>query len=129
MILSGQSARRAGTDFVKCPTFHCVAQTDHRFVRVSRRLANTLSLVSYSKLNTSLLEIREFRDQLESQVQRALVGAVTESKWWGSLKHRIRDFAIKYGRQLTLVRTKVEKSLEDKFSLAGDGGSRSQRIS
>ena len=38
------------------------------------------------------------------------MGAVTGNKWWGSLKHRIRDFAIKYGCQLNLDRTKVAKS-------------------
>ena len=70
-------ARSADTYFVKCPTFHYVAQTDHRRVRVSLRLADRPSLVGYWKFNTSLLEIRDFWDQLESLVQPALVGAVT----------------------------------------------------
>ena len=50
------------------------------------------------------------------QIQGELVGAVTGNKWWGSLKHRIRDFAIKYGRQHSLDRSRMEKSLEDKLS-------------
>ena len=39
--------------------------------------------------------------------------AVTGNRWWVSLKHRIRDFATKDGRQLNLDRTKEAKSIED----------------
>ena len=70
-------ARRADIDFVSCPTFHLIAWTDHKLVRVSVRLAKRPSLAGYWKFNTSLLEIRDFRDRLESLIQRALVGAVT----------------------------------------------------
>ena len=114
--------RRADIDFVSCPTFHLIAWTDHKLVRVSLRLANRPSLAGYWKFNTSLLEIRDFRDRLESLIQRALVGAVTGNRWWGSLKHRIRDFATKYGRQLNLDRTKEAKSIDDRISRAVAGG-------
>ena len=114
--------RRADIDFVSCPTFHLIAWTDHKLVRVSLRLANRPSLAGYWKFNTSLLEIRDFRDRLESLIQRALVGAVTGNRWWGSLKHRIRDFATKYGRQLNLDRTKEAKSIDDRLSRAVAGG-------
>ena len=108
--------RRADIDFVSCLTFHLIAWTDHKLVRVSLRLAN--SLAGYWKFNTFLLEIRDFRDQLESLIKRALVGAVNGNRWWGSLKHRIRDFAIKYGQQLNLDRTKEAKSIDDRLSRA-----------
>ena len=72
--------RRADIDFVSCPTFHLIAWTDHKLVRVSLRLANRPSLASYWKFNTSLLEIWDFRDRLESLIQRALVGAVTGNR-------------------------------------------------
>ena len=114
--------RRADIDFVSCPTFHLIAWTDHKLVRVSLRLANRPSLAGYWKFNTSLLEIRDFRDRLESLIQRALVGAVTGNRWWGSLKHRIRDFATKYGRQLNLDRTAEAKSIDDRLSRAVAGG-------
>ena len=114
--------RRADIDFVSCPTFHLIAWTDHKLVRVSLRLANRPSLAGYWKLNTSLLEIRDFWDRLESLIQRALVGAVTGNRWWGSLKHRIRDFATKYGRRLNLDRTKEAKSIDDRHSRAVAGG-------
>ena len=78
--------RRADIDFVSCPTFHLIAWTDHKLVRVSQRFANRPSLAGYWKFNTSLLEIRDFRDQLESLIQWALVGAVTGNRWWVSLK-------------------------------------------
>ena len=107
--------RRAYIDFVSCPTFHLIAWTDHKLIRVSLRLANRPSLAGYWKFNTSLLEIRDFRDRLESLIHRALVGAVTGNRWWVSLKHRIRDFAPKYGRQLNLDRTAEAKSIDDRL--------------
>ena len=78
--------RRANSDFVTCPTFHYEAQTDHWLVRVSLQLADRPSLTGNWKFNTSLLEIWDLQDRLESLVQRALVKAVTRNKWWGSLK-------------------------------------------
>ena len=114
--------KRADIDFVSCPTFHLIAWTDHKLVRVSLRLANRPRLAGYWKFNTSLLEIRDFRDRLESLIKRALMGAVTENRWWASLKHRIRDFATKYGRQLNLNRTKEAKSIDDRLSQAVAGG-------
>ena len=110
--------RRADIDFVSCPTFHLVAWTDHELVRVSLRLANRISLAGYWKFNPSLLEIRDFRDRLESLIKRALVGAVTGNRWWVSLKHRIRNFATKYDRQLNLDRTAEAKSIDDRLSRA-----------
>ena len=88
--------RRADVDFVTCPTF----QTDHKHVRVSLRLTNRHSLAGYWTFNISLLDIGDFRKQLDTLIERALVGAVTGNKCWGFLNYRIRDFAIKYGRQL-----------------------------
>ena len=108
--------RRADIDFVSCPTFHLIAWTDHKLVRVSLRLANRSSLAGYWKFNISLLEIQDFQEPLESLIKRALVGAVTENRWWVSLKHRIRDFTTKYGRQLNLDRTKAAKSIDDRLS-------------
>ena len=86
--------RRADSNFVMCPTFHCIGQTDPYKFMVSLQLANRPSLAGYWKFNTSLLEIGDFRDQLETLIQWALVWAVTRNKWWGSLKYRIKDFAI-----------------------------------
>ena len=114
--------RRADIDFVTCPTFHLIAWTDHKLVRVSLRLVNRPSLAGLWKFNTSLLEIRDFRDRLESLIQRALVGAVTGNRWWVSLKYRIRDFATKYGQQLSLDKAKEAKSIEDRLSRAVAGG-------
>ena len=52
--------RRADIDFVSCPTFHLIAWTDHKLVRVGLWLANRPSLASYWNFNTFLLEIRDF---------------------------------------------------------------------
>ena len=105
--------------------FHLVAWTGHKLIRVSLRLVNRPILAGYWEFNTSLLEIRDFRDQLESLIKRALVGAVTGNRWWASLKHRIRDFATKYGQQLNLARTAEAKSIEDRLSRAVAGGGES----
>ena len=102
-ILSGQSVRRDDTvSFFTCPMFHYVPQTDRTLVRVSLLLADRPSLAGCRKFNTSLLEIRGFQDRLQSLFQRLFVGVVISHKRWGSLKHRIRDFAIKYDHQLNL---------------------------
>ena len=113
--------RRADIDIVSGPTFLLIAWTDHKLIRVSLRLANRPSLAGYWKFNTSLLEIRDFRDRLESLFKRALVGAVTWNRWWVSLKQRIRDVATKYGRQLNLDRTAEAKSIDDRQAVAGWG--------
>ena len=68
------SVRRADSDFVSCPTFHLIAWTDRKLARVSQRFANRPILAGYWKFNTSLLEIQDFRDRLESLIKRALVG-------------------------------------------------------
>ena len=122
--------RRADSDLVGCPTFHWLGQTDRKLVRVSLRLTNRPSLANYWKFNTSLLEIWDFQKQLENLIQRALVGAVIGNNCWASLKYRIRDFAIKYSKQLALDRVKKAKSLDDRLSRAVEGGGlRSNRSS
>ena len=47
---------------------------------------------------------------------------VIGNRRWVSRKHRIRDFATKYGRQLNIDRTKEAKSIEDQLSRAVAGG-------
>ena len=113
--------RRADCDFVSCPTLHLKALTDHKLVRINLRLANRPSLAGYWKFSISLLEIRDFRDRLESLIKRVFVRAVTRNKWLVSLEHRIRDFATKYGRKLNLDRTRKAKSIEDRLSRAVAG--------
>ena len=66
--------RRADSDFVSCPALHLIAWTDRKPVSVSLRIANRPSLAGYWKFNTSLLEIRDFQDRLESLIKWALVG-------------------------------------------------------
>ena len=113
--------RRGDIDFVCCPTFHLIAWTDHKLVWVSLRLANRPSLAGYWMFNTSLLEIRDFRDRLESLIKRAFVGVVTGNRWWVSLTHRITNFATRYGRQVNLDKTKEAKSIDNRLSRAVAG--------
>ena len=77
--------RRADIESVRCSTFHWIGLIDHKLVRVSQWLVTRPSLAGYWKCNTSLLEIRDFWERLETLIQRALVGAVTENKWWDPL--------------------------------------------
>ena len=99
-----------------------IAWSDNKLVRVSLQLANRPNLAGYWKFNTSLLEIRDLWQWLESLIKRVLIGVVTGNRWWVSLKHKIRDFATKYGRQLNLDRTKEAKSIDDQLSRAVAGG-------
>ena len=114
--------RRADCDFVCCPTFHLIGLAYHKHVWASLQLANRPSLPGYWKFNTSLLEIPDFRDWLESLIKQVLVGVVTKNRWWASLKHRIKDFASKYSWQLNLGRTRKVKSIEDRLSLVEEVG-------
>ena len=95
-------------------SLHRIGKTDHKLVRVNLRLVNKPSLTGYWKFNI-MLEIGDFWERLETLIQWALTGAVIGNKWWGSLSYRIRDFAIKYGRQLKLYRAKKTKSLDDRL--------------
>ena len=114
--------RRANSDFVICPMFHWIGQTDHKLFRASLQLANRPSLAGYWKFNTFLLEIQNFREGLSTLIQWVPMGSVTGNKWWGSLKYRIRDFAIKYGRQLKLDKTYMVKSLDVRLSQVVERG-------
>ena len=60
--------RRADTEFVSCPIFHKIGQTDHRLVRVSLQLAYRASLARYWKFNNSLLRTWDFQEQLEKLI-------------------------------------------------------------
>ena len=46
------------------------------------------------------------------------MGVVIENRWWGSLKYRIRDSAIKFDRKLKQHRAKMARSFDDKLSRA-----------
>ena len=56
------------------------------------------------------------------------MGAVTGNRQWFSLKHRIRDFATKYGGQLNLDRTRETKSTKDILSRVVAGGGESLTV-
>ena len=120
--LDGVLVRRADIDFVSCPAFRLMAWTGRGLVRVGLRLAGGPSLAVCWRFNASLLEMRDFRDRLESLIRRALVGAVAGSGWWGSLKRRIGDFATRCGRQLSLDGTREAGSMDDGLSRAVAGG-------
>ena len=126
--LDGVLVRRADCDFVSCPTFLLIGQTDHKLVRVSVWIANRPSLAGYWKFKTSLLEIRDFWDRLESLIKRVIVGAFIGIRCWVYLKYRIRDFATKYGRQLNSDWTRKAKSIEDRLSRTVERGSLNVKI-
>ena len=66
--------RRADSDLVTWTTFHWLGRTDHKLVMVSLQLVNRLSLASYWKFNTSLLEIWDFRVRLENLIHPLSIG-------------------------------------------------------
>ena len=114
----------ADSDFVSCPTFYWIEFTYHILVGVSLRLENRPSLTGYWKFNTSLLEIPDLQDRLESLIQRALLGAAVKNGWWDSLKYSIRDFAFKYSHQLRLDRAMKARALENRLFREMEAGRR-----
>ena len=114
--------RRADLDFLSCPEFKYLGRSDHKLVMARLRLSDRPKMATYWKLNSSLLELEDFRKKLGELVQRELVGVVTGNKWYVSLKHKIRTFAVKYSQQLALDKATAEKSIEDKLHRAVSGG-------
>ena len=114
--------RRADVDFLSCPSFEWVGQSDHKLVMARLRISKTPKLDSYWKFNSSLLKIRDFRDKLEELIQKNLVGAVTGSRWWVSLKRKIRDFTVKYSQQLAIDKAEAVKATQDSLTRAVAGG-------
>ena len=114
--------RRVEVDFFSCPKFHWLGYTDHKMLTIRMQLGDRPRSASYWKFNASLLDKKDFRDQLTGLIQRALVGAVTGNKWWGNLKALIRSFTVKYAQRLALDKATAEAALEQTLSQAVDGG-------
>lgn len=81
-------------------------------------------MAGHWNFNLSLLDRRDFEQQLTRLVQRELVGAVIESMWWERLKDRIRSITTEYSQRLALDKAKKVKAREDSLSraVAGWGG-------
>ena len=110
-----QGTAKLQLNFVSCPTFHFLGLTDNKLVRVSLRLANRHSLAGYWKFNTSLLEIRDFRNWRESLIKRVLVGRLPGIGGGHLSNIGLEISPPKYGRQLNLDRTRKAKSREDRL--------------
>ena len=114
--------RRGDVDFLSCPTFHLLGHSDHKLVMARLNLSARPKLAGYWKFNSTLLELEDYRLKVTELIQRALVGAVTGSKWWVSLKAKIRRFSVQYSQRLALDKAKAKKRLEDKMTRAVEGG-------
>ena len=107
--------RKVDVDFVSCPVFHLYSESDHKLLTVTLRLGDRPRLAAYWKFNISVLEIRDYREQLELLLKLALVRKVIDSKLWGTFKFRIRDFTIKYCQRLALDKAARVKAIEDRL--------------
>ena len=114
--------RRVDLDLLDCPTFHRLDYSDHKLVCARVVLENRPRLAGYWKFNLSLLDRRDFREQLIRLVQRELVGAVIGNRWWERLKSKIRAFVTKFSQRLALDKANKMKALEDSLSRAEAGG-------
>ncbi len=98
--------------------FHRLELADHKLVLVGLHLRDRPRLAG----NSSVLEIQDSQEWLKKLIQWVLMGVITRNRWWGSLKHRIKDFTIKYCQNLTLDKARVEKLIEEWLTQVVDGG-------
>lgn len=79
-------------------------------------------MTGYWKFNTSLLDVKGFRDQLLATIQRELTGSVLGNRWWGHLKSVIRSFAADYSRRLNRDRLTAQTAAESRLEVAIQSG-------
>ena len=116
--------RRVNLDLLGSPSFNVFENYDHRFVWVNIKIDRVrIRMSGYWKLNASLLEDKNFQNQLELIFKRELTGAIIGNSWWAKFKDRIRSFAADFGRRLKLDSLAEQRLLEtriDKAVLAGN---------
>ena len=79
----------------------------------------------YWKFNSSLLDKKDFRYQLELILKWELSVAIIGNSWWDNLKYGIRSFAADYSRILKLFMVAEQRLLKaklDRTVLAGKSG-------
>ena len=54
------------------------------------------------KFNASLLDEKNFQDQLDLMPKQELTGAIIGNSWWATVKDRIKSFAADNSRRLKL---------------------------
>lgn len=69
----------------------------------------------YWKFNMSLLDMKDFWEQLLLTINWELSGAMFENKWWDHLKITFRSFVANYSRQLNLDGQTTQKALESRI--------------
>ena len=115
--------RRVDVGVLDCPSFHNIVYSDHRLVRVRVNLDRPKpKLAGYWKLNTSLFDVKGFRDGLLLTLQRELTGAIIGNKWWVKIKEAIRSFAANFSRRLNLDSRAAKATLESSLDRAVEEG-------
>ena len=61
-----------------------------------------LEMSGYWKFNTSLLDEKDFQDQIELTQRQELAGTIIGNSWRANIKHRIGSSAADYSRRLKL---------------------------
>ena len=116
--------RRADVDFVSCPTFHWWEHSDHKLVVTRLSARDRPKLAGYWKLNSSLLESKDFRDELEGFIRGQLVGVGSiGSRRWVKFKADLRTFSIRYSQRLALIKARERRSREALINRVVVGGS------
>ena len=124
--LDWMSARWVDVDYLGGPSFEPYKDSDHKMLCVSIKLDKARCRISgHWKFNSSLLDWKDFQDQLELMLKRELLGAIIGNSWWGKLKDSIRSFAADYSRRLKLDKVAEQRVVESKLDrvvLVGDNG-------
>ena len=115
--------RRADVGLLECPSFHSIAFSDHRLVRVRLKLGKSKPrMTGYWKLNAALLAEKNFQDQLTLIIKKELTGSVMGNKWWMNLKDKIRLFATDYSKRLNRERKAAQATMERRVNEAVTSG-------
>ena len=118
--------KRGDLDLLGGASFETYKNSDHKILSASIRLDKAKCRMSgLRKFNSSLLDEKDFRDQLELMLKWELMAAIIANKWWGKLKDRIRSFAVEYSKRLNLDKIAKQRLIEDKpdrMVKVGDNG-------
>ena len=72
-------------------------------------------MFGFWKFNSSLLDEKDFRDQLELMLKRELMGAIIDNNWWGKHKDRIRSLLRRVEERLKLDNVTEQRLIKDKL--------------
>lgn len=103
--------RQRDKDTVSCLQIYIVSFTDHKFMtyRVILDKCQRQRIMDKWKINKAILTYKRFLNRIRELVQRAFTGAIVKNRRWSALKRAIRFESVRFSRELSLNKFKIEK--------------------